>query len=434
MCDRNADSWADLGIQQEAGRCGVLKGIAVGKNGPQGAREVLAWATRWRVGNGEDIIIRGDRWVPKPKIFKVVSTSNLIPSNAKVSCLINHTTWQWNMQLIDKVFWEEEVEAIKKIPLVQAENGIMYGGRSCKKRGVKVDNSCPICKSEREDLRHALFRCPNGLRVWEAEGLKGVVKEHRKIRVVDWIYSLLKGLDNDIGFPKGKMGGEVEKMKSKNRVTWEPPQPGFFKINFDGAVFKEDKAVGVGVVIRDCDGRLGEGVLQKFKNYQSPKIAEMLAARESVRLAENLNLRYVIFEEDTAVVVRLLFSEEEDESNNGTVVEEVKQMMLRSGRKEGVGVGREGNKAAHQLVRHAKVLDDAMTRQGKAPSLVEDVLKSDKLAWIALTNTLFTCEFCWYPENTSFVVFDSDLAYHVCGHETKTNICYWKKKKQKQKD
>ncbi|KAL3529398.1 hypothetical protein ACH5RR_008720 [Cinchona calisaya] len=52
--------------------------------------------------------------------------------------------------------------------------------------------------------------------------------------------------------------------------------------------------------------------------------------------------------------------------------QEVKQMMLRDGRKEVVWVRREGNKAAHQLARHAKVIDDAMTWQGKGLSFLED--------------------------------------------------------------
>ncbi|KAL3500519.1 hypothetical protein ACH5RR_039612 [Cinchona calisaya] len=41
-------------------------------------------------------------------------------------------------------------------------------------------------------------------------------------------------------------------------------------------------------------------------------------------------------------------------------------------------------------------------------------------------STVFKCEFRWDPKNTSFAVFDSDLAYHGCGRKiTKTNICYW---------
>ena len=54
-------------------------------------------------------------------------------------------------------------------------------------------------------------------------------------------------------------------------VRWRPPNPNYFKINFDGAVFSEVEAVGLGVVIRDsfCSviGSLAERVPPHFCSY-----------------------------------------------------------------------------------------------------------------------------------------------------------------------
>lgn len=42
----------------------------------------------------------------------------------------------------------------------------------------------------------------------------------------------------------------------KERPNWHPPQQGRYKINVDGAVFAAQNAIGVGVLIRDEEGRV----------------------------------------------------------------------------------------------------------------------------------------------------------------------------------
>ena len=39
-------------------------------------------------------------------------------------------------------------------------------------------------------------------------------------------------------------------------ARWAPPPPDRYKINMDGAVFKAQKAAGIGVLIRDCHGQV----------------------------------------------------------------------------------------------------------------------------------------------------------------------------------
>lgn len=43
----------------------------------------------------------------------------------------------------------------------------------------------------------------------------------------------------------------------RQKVAWKPPpDPSLFKINFDGAVFTEEKKSGIEVVIRDYQGQV----------------------------------------------------------------------------------------------------------------------------------------------------------------------------------
>jgi hypothetical protein len=71
----------------------------------------------WRIGNGEEVQIWGDRWIPKPTTFTAHSVPKIVEPNAKVNELINGTTGWWNQSLLKKIFSQEEVQAINSIPL-----------------------------------------------------------------------------------------------------------------------------------------------------------------------------------------------------------------------------------------------------------------------------------------------------------------------------
>ena len=42
--------------------------------------------------------------------------------------------------------------------------------------------------------------------------------------------------------------------RPKSRIQWRPPIQGTLKINFDGAIFTEEKCSGLGAIIRDSEG------------------------------------------------------------------------------------------------------------------------------------------------------------------------------------
>ena len=48
------------------------------------------------------------------------------------------------------------------------------------------------------------------------------------------------------------------------RSFWTPPQTPMFKVNVDGAVFSSQGAVGIGVIIRDEEGRVEAALSKKI--------------------------------------------------------------------------------------------------------------------------------------------------------------------------
>ncbi|KAK2656123.1 hypothetical protein Ddye_009175 [Dipteronia dyeriana] len=77
-------------------------------------RELLAEGVRWRIGNGESVLIYKDKWIPRPSTFRVISP-DVLGETAKVSEL-KLPYGAWNESLIRGVFLPDDAELILHIP------------------------------------------------------------------------------------------------------------------------------------------------------------------------------------------------------------------------------------------------------------------------------------------------------------------------------
>lgn len=82
------------------------------------ARPVINKGSRWQVGDGKSIKIWQHNWLPRESYFRVLS---LMPENwdaeAMVDKLIVAELRQWNIGLLQDLFFLEEVEQIVRPPL-----------------------------------------------------------------------------------------------------------------------------------------------------------------------------------------------------------------------------------------------------------------------------------------------------------------------------
>lgn len=81
------------------------------------AQKLVREGIRWRMGNGSDIRIWGDKWLPSPSTFKVVSPRQFLHQDTRVSKLIDYATASWKFSILDVLFLLHEAEMIKGIPL-----------------------------------------------------------------------------------------------------------------------------------------------------------------------------------------------------------------------------------------------------------------------------------------------------------------------------
>ena len=81
------------------------------------AQSVLHSGYRWQVGDGKSIGVWTDRWLPRPSTFRVLTPSTLLPVNTTVDSLMDQESGEWNLNLINQVFFHEDATSILSIPL-----------------------------------------------------------------------------------------------------------------------------------------------------------------------------------------------------------------------------------------------------------------------------------------------------------------------------
>ena len=94
-------------------------------------------------------------------------------------------------------------------------------------------------------------------------------------------------------------------------VHWFPPPNSWCKANFDGAIFQELGAAGIGVVIRDHEGKVIGAILERIALLPSVEDVEALACRRAILFAREFSLQTVVFEGDSETIINSLNSDEE---------------------------------------------------------------------------------------------------------------------------
>ena len=72
------------------------------------AQGVVQKGIRWQVGDGENIRVWYDKWVPRASTYKVVSPEKQSPQVTLVKDLINKGTFEWDVDMVNQCFNVED--------------------------------------------------------------------------------------------------------------------------------------------------------------------------------------------------------------------------------------------------------------------------------------------------------------------------------------
>ncbi|XVF03403.1 hypothetical protein REPUB_Repub04eG0258300 [Reevesia pubescens] len=141
-------------------------------------------------------------------------------------------------------------------------------------------------------------------------------------------------------------------------VLIKAPYAGFVKVNFDAAIFKEMRAIGIGAVIRDSGGNVLALLSKKMNLYADAYVAECIAFHEAFTFSVEVGMRNIVAEWDSTLTVGAVNSLSLDHSIAGGIVEAVKLLFQRFNSFKLLHVRRGGNQVAHSLAKHAKEVED----------------------------------------------------------------------------
>ena len=157
---------------------------------------------------------------------------------------------------------------------------------------------------------------------------------------------------------------------------WIPPIPNHFKINFDGAVFLELDAAGLGVVIFYSCGRVVGALAKRIPIPTTATIVEALACQRALIFAKELNLKDTMFEGDAEQIMKALLAKVVHQPKYEHVLQD--SLVLASDFRVCMytHVKRVSNFVAHFLARRSKSLQVWMGSilEDLAPFVSRDVL------------------------------------------------------------
>jgi hypothetical protein len=81
------------------------------------SRDLLNDGLVWRIGDGGNVKIWKDKWLPTLITHAVQSPPKVFPEDSLVSTLIDQEAHAWNLELINSIFMPDEAKIIASMPL-----------------------------------------------------------------------------------------------------------------------------------------------------------------------------------------------------------------------------------------------------------------------------------------------------------------------------
>ncbi|XP_050246834.1 uncharacterized protein LOC126694538 [Quercus robur] len=141
--------------------------------------------------------------------------------------------------------------------------------------------------------------------------------------------------------------------RTARAVKWKPPSASCVKVNFNGALFSQDRLAGIDVIIRNDQGLVMAALSQQIPSPASMEMVEVVAARRTLMFAVELGFNKVEVEGDSESVVNAILGDYMDNSYMGHVLQDIKFMFSSFSFISIKHTHREGNCVAHKLARRA---------------------------------------------------------------------------------
>ena len=91
-------------------------------------------------------------------------------------------------------------------------------------------------------------------------------------------------------------------------------------MNIDAAIFVEDRAFAIEIVIRDWAGRVVAAAARRFHGDMDAHRAEVVVAKEGLRLAWEVGLNHIVLEGDAKNIIECFDNNKRNFSHTGIIL------------------------------------------------------------------------------------------------------------------
>lgn len=319
-----------------------------------------------------------------------------------------------------KRLWAVKAPSKMKIILWRLAHDCLATGHQLHRRNVPANPLCCFC-GRHERVEHCFIMCPFAFAVWEDVkrhfGIHLCRKELRNPK--QWLFDLLdrcneiqnvvvavtcwhiwearnekrnsevavchKTTVRKILAYVDMIAGHLLQPNQSTRCAspkevqkWTPPPPGLVCINVDAAVFTASSSSAIGVVVRNHEGRCLMACRQSFRGITSPEVAEALALRRAVILAQEEGFSRAILRSDCLSLILKVNTSDRDRSCTGPVVADIKTIASSLTSVLFVHVSRSANEVAHLLARSSELAAPWTFRHG-LPDCIQNIVNSESL-------------------------------------------------------
>ncbi|KAK2640685.1 hypothetical protein Ddye_028480 [Dipteronia dyeriana] len=395
--------------------------------------ELLLRGSRWRIGNGSMVSVYKDHWLPRPSTFRLFSPLTL-SINAKSDTLMWHfdklgscsvkSGYHLGCNLMDiqsssglasseswwKFLWRIRIPTKIKLFIWRASFDWIPTRFNLAKRRMEVETNCPICGKFMETTTHALWNC-SALKLIRSSyhSFSGFGVEDNmpffdlmllcknKMLVEEFLIWNIWWCRNNVvhgrhGLPDVDVVPWAKAFLDKYGTTnvdqvgvwtvakfglprWVPLAYGKVKMNTDAAIDNVGRKVGIGIILRDCDGNVLAVCSQKIMAGFSLQVAEAVALLKGLVLARDIGIWPGEVEMDAQSVVKLLSSSNVRCSEVGLVITDIKLQLFLMPACIISFTPRETNKVAHHLAKLGLLTEEVSAwLEDCPPSVVPFVL------------------------------------------------------------
>jgi hypothetical protein len=285
-----------------------------------------------------------------------------------------------------------------------------------KRRKIKAETVCPLCKRFDEDCGHTFFKCKNVRECWRVLQLeearcclaqcrsgKEVIEKiwtmstETQVKIVVWLWRWWTARNkanageriqrtgdvcNSVYYHLSnfaKLKGPAKQRDQSPKVQWNPPPEGQYKLNVDAAFSSVTRRGGWGCVVRNNAGvalDIGTGSIQRAG---SALHAEALAALYGLERAEELGMTRIILETDALNLGKALTTDQFDSSLEGVLFRQIRLVMATNFVSCSVSIcPRSCNRVADCMASHGVAYPDGGREFWcHAPGFVNDLVSSD---------------------------------------------------------